>query len=73
MMSAKFYPIYPMCLVTWIPPPHKQHIEQYLLAITATVNKSLSSGIFPAAAHHAIVKPLIKKPSLENDRAEELV
>ena len=49
---------------TWL---LKQHIDQHLPAITAIVNKSLSSGIFPAAAHHAIVTPLIKKPSLDKE------
>ena len=53
-----------MHLVTWITIQlgYLNNIEQHLPAITATVNKSLSSGIFPA-----VVKPLIKKSSLEKE------
>lgn len=49
---------------TWL---LKQHVEEHLPAITAIVNKSLLSGIFPSVAHRAIVTPLIKKPSLDKE------
>ncbi len=45
----------------------KKHLKDHLPAITAIVNSSLSSGNFPAAAHRAIVSPIIKKPSLDKE------
>ena len=55
-----------MYLAMWIPIQlgYLNNIEQHL-SITANIGKSLSLGIYPTAANHAIVTPLIKKPSLE--------
>ena len=35
--------------------------------ITCIVNSSLSTGIFPSGAHSAIIKPLLKKVSLDKN------
>ena len=35
--------------------------------ITCIVNSSLSTGIFPSGAHSAIIKPLLKKASLDKN------
>ncbi|XP_072024986.1 uncharacterized protein [Amphiura filiformis] len=45
----------------------KNHLDSHIPAITNIVNKSLSSGVFPNAAHHTIVTPLLKKPSANKD------
>ena len=45
----------------------KNHLDSHIPAITDIVNKSLSSGVFPSAAHHTLVTPLLKKPSLNKD------
>ncbi|XP_072018453.1 uncharacterized protein [Amphiura filiformis] len=38
-----------------------------LTLITNIINSSLSTGTFPNAAKHAIIKPLLKKPSLNRN------
>ena len=43
----------------------KEKIVHLLPTLTDIVNTSLSSGIFPKAAHHAIIRPLLKNPSLD--------
>ena len=35
--------------------------------ITAIINTSFSSGIFPSLSKNALIKPLLKKPSLDNN------
>ncbi|XP_072021821.1 uncharacterized protein [Amphiura filiformis] len=45
----------------------ENHIDSHIPAITNIVNKSLSSGVFPNAAHHTIVTPLLKKLSANKD------
>ena len=51
-------------LPTWM---LKENLTQLLPIITDIVNSSLSSGIFPTAAHRAIIKPLLKKSSLDKN------
>ena len=43
----------------------KECMSSLLPRITHNVNRSLSSGIFPSALKHALVKPLLKKPHLD--------
>lgn len=45
----------------------KQHIHSLLPAITALVNESMATGIFPDTYKQALVKPLLKKPGLDGD------
>ena len=53
------------CLLDTIPTWFvKQHVEVFAPIITCIVNKSLSTGVFPESLKHAIVSPIIKKPSL---------
>ena len=52
---------------TWL---LKEHIRHHLPALTAIVNASLTSGVFPKAAHHAVVTPLLKKPALDEDNLQ---
>ena len=40
-------------------------LEQLLPAVTAIINQSLQAGVFPTVFKEAIVKPLLKKPSLD--------
>ena len=40
-------------------------LEQLLPAVTAVINQSLQTGVFPSVFKEAIVKPLLKKPSLD--------
>ena len=44
----------------------KTHPEVFLPFITKPINLSLTSGTFPCIWKRAIVKPLLKKSSLEN-------
>jgi hypothetical protein len=37
------------------------------VAITSIVNKSLAKGVFPQDYKTAVVRPLLKKPSLDRD------
>ena len=43
----------------------KKHIDLFLPYLTDLINKCLSSGHFPSAFKHAVVKPLLKKESLD--------
>ena len=45
----------------------KHHLAQHLPVITQVVNMSLRDGVFPTTAHQAIIKPLLKKASLNKD------
>ena len=45
----------------------KNNISQLLPVLTQIVNSSLSTGVFPIGAHSAIIKPLLKKPSLDKN------
>ena len=45
----------------------KKCIHSLAPVITLIVNRSLSSGMFPEAFKHAIVTPLLKKPSLDRE------
>jgi len=49
---------------TWL---MKDYLDINLPALTSIVNASLQTGVFPRAAHKAIVTPLLKKPSLDKD------
>ena len=40
-------------------------LEQLLPAVTAVINQSLHTGVFPSVFKEAIIKPLLKKPSLD--------
>ena len=42
-------------------------IDEFVPAITHVVNESFLSGTFPSMFKTAIVKPLLKKPSLDQD------
>ena len=47
---------------TWL---LRENIVHLLPTLTDIVNTSLSSGKFPKGAHHAIIKPLLKNPTLD--------
>ena len=49
---------------TWLV---KNNLDCHVPALTKLVNTSLQSGEFPSAAHHAIITPILKKPSLNKD------
>ncbi|XP_071506848.1 uncharacterized protein [Diadema antillarum] len=49
---------------TWI---LKRHLHLLLPSITLMVNRSLETGIFPSSFKQAVVRPLLKKPSLDPD------
>ena len=51
-------------LPTWM---LKENLTQIVPIITDIINSSLSSGIFPTVAHRAIIKPLLKKASLDKN------
>ena len=40
-------------------------LEQLLPAVTAVINQSLHTGVFPSVFKEAIIKPLLNKPSLD--------
>ena len=40
-------------------------LDEIIPIVTSIMNKSLSSGIVPQCSKHALVKPLLKKPSLD--------
>ena len=40
-------------------------LEQLLPSVTVVINQSLQTGVFPSVFKKAIVKPLLKKPSLD--------
>ena len=50
------------CIPTWFV---KSNLTIFVPIITKIANVSLSTGIFPAALKHAIISPIIKKPSLD--------
>lgn len=45
----------------------KDNLTQLLPVLTDIVNSSLSSGVFPKGAHSAIIRPLLKKPTLDEN------
>ena len=49
---------------TWL---LKENLDHVLPLLTHIVNHSLSTGTFPKGAHSAIIKPLLKKPSLDQN------
>ena len=49
---------------TWL---LKSVISVLLNPLTSIINSSLKSGVFPSALREAIVKPLLKKPSLDRN------
>ena len=49
---------------TWL---LKENLDHLLPLLTNMVNKSLSTGTFPRGAHSAIIKPLLKKPSMDRN------
>jgi hypothetical protein len=57
--SCELDPI-PTCLLY-------EHLDVLLPTITNLINDSLSSGTIPAELKTAVVKPLLKKPSLDSD------
>ena len=48
-------------------------IDEVVPAITHVVNESFLSGMFPSMFKTAIVKPLLKKPSLDQDDLKNVV
>lgn len=46
---------------TWL---LKENIDVFLPIITCIINTSISTGVFPSSLKHAVINPLIKKPSL---------
>ena len=57
------------CIV-WDPLPANQltdNITRIVPAITRITNTSLDEGVMPKSLKHAIVRPLLKKPSLDKD------
>ncbi|XP_072015021.1 uncharacterized protein [Amphiura filiformis] len=50
------------CIPTWF---IKSNLTAFVPIITKIANMSLSTGVFPAALKHAIISPIIKKPSLD--------
>ncbi|XP_072050162.1 uncharacterized protein [Amphiura filiformis] len=59
---TKSCPLDPM--PTWLV---KQHLETLAPILTAIVNVSLSSGVFPAELSKAVITPVLKKPSLDRN------
>ena len=51
-------------LPTWLV---KEYIDHLLPVLTKLVNSSLSCGVFPQKAHHAIIRPLLKNSSLDKN------
>ena len=49
---------------TWL---LKKHIAHYLPALTHIVNASFVTGVFPEDAHFVVIKPLLKKPTLDKE------
>ena len=50
------------CIPTWFV---KDNLATFVPAITKMANVSFSTGVFPTALKHAIISPIIKKPSLD--------
>ena len=50
------------CIPTWFV---KDNYLIFVLALTRIVDMSLSTGVFPDTLKHAIISPIIKKPSLD--------
>ncbi|XP_072022765.1 uncharacterized protein [Amphiura filiformis] len=44
-----------------------KNLPQLLPVLTDIVNVSLSTGVFPKGAHSAIIRPLLKKPTLDQN------
>ncbi|XP_072048923.1 uncharacterized protein [Amphiura filiformis] len=59
---TKSCPLDPM--PTWLV---KQHLDTLAPILTAIVNVSLSSGVFPAELSKAVITPVLKKPSLDRN------
>ena len=49
----------------------KQCVDKVLPMITAIVNKSLTHGHFPSDLKHALIKPHLKKPSLDTNELNQ--
>ena len=49
---------------TWL---LKETIEHLITLLTGIVNNSLSTGVFPKGAHTAIIKPLLKRSTLDKN------
>ena len=49
----------------------KQCVDQLLPLLTSIINESLTKGEFPNDFKNAIVKPLLKKPSLDKDELKK--
>ena len=47
---------------TWL---LKKCLQELLPLLTALINKSLSTGIFPKKCKHAIIRPMLKKSTLD--------
>jgi hypothetical protein len=60
---SKSCPLDPM--PTWLV---KQHLPILLPILTSIVNTSLSCGVFPTGLRRAIITPILKKASLDNNQ-----
>jgi hypothetical protein len=64
---AKFSPS-SSCLLDPIPTfLLKKYLQPLAPSIAKIINHSLSSGSFPAALKHALVKPLLKKADMDKE------
>ena len=50
------------CIPTWFV---KCNLDIFVPAVTKIINASMSTGVFPDSLKHAIISPIIKKPSLD--------
>ena len=60
--TSRLDPI-PTCMTWYL----KDNISHLLPVLTDIVNISLSAGVFPKGAHSAIIRPLLKKPTLDQN------
>ena len=54
---------------TWLP---KKCLHELLPLLTALINKSLSTGVFPKECKNAIIRPMLNKIYIRSRSAEEL-
>ena len=52
------------CVPTWL---LKEHLDAFIPFITHVTNSSFSSGVFPKPFGHALITPVLKKPSLDSN------
>ena len=52
------------CIPTWL---MKTHIDAFISFITHVINCSFTSAVFPKYMGHALITPVLKKPSLDSN------